>query len=126
MTKRNSVLIACAAVLALTAGYERASGATARVNYITFNATMALPGVTLPPGGYAFEIANPETSLRVVTVSSRDGARRYFMNHTRVVRRPATLARDQIVTLREKPAGAPAPIVAWFPIGSSNGYEFIY
>jgi hypothetical protein len=123
----SRVLIAVAAVtFSLAAGHGRAWGAVDHTNHLTFKHTMALPGVTLPAGVYTFEIANPESSARVVRVWSRDRSRLYFSDFANTVRRPATLPADQIVRLGEAPAGAPVPILTWFPIGSGSGYEFKY
>ena|SRR5687768_7991505 len=121
-------IVAIASVCALTvaAGQHTLAARSYSTNYLTFNATMALPGVTLAPGTYTFEIANPAGSPRVVAVSSRDGRHRYFMAHTRPVSRPASMDLNKPVTLGEAPAGAPTPILAWYPIGTRLGFEFVY
>jgi hypothetical protein len=121
---RHLVFTAAIALLALTAAPSGAS--LGHWDRITFSGPVALPGVVLPAGSYKFEIANPETSLRVVRVSDRDTGRVYFAGFTRLVPRPVNLPADQLVTLGEAPRGAAMPITVWYPSGLSQGHQFIY
>jgi hypothetical protein len=93
---------------------------------ITFSGPVALPGVVLPAGAYKFEIANPESSLRVVRVSRSDTGRVYFAGFTRMRPRPEDLGENHLVTFGEAPRGQAVPISVWYPRGRSQGYEFIY
>ena len=70
---RHLVFTAAIALLALSAAPSGA--ALGHWDRITFSGPVALPGVVLPAGSYTFEIANPETSLRVVRVSRSDTGR---------------------------------------------------
>ena len=94
-------------------------------HYLTFNGSVALPGVVLPPGSYTFEVANRDTSGNIVRVSSRNG-RFQFLGFTRIVERPRSFGRDKRVTFGEAASGVPAPIKIWYPPESSTGHEFIY
>ena len=124
---RHLAFTAVIALLALAAAPSGASRASlGRWDRITFSGPVALPGVVLPAGSYTFEIANPETSLRVVRVSDRDTGRVYFAGFTRIVPRPVNLPADQLVTLGEAPRGAAMPITVWYPSGLSRGHQFIY
>ena len=73
MVYRKSVLIAGAVAIAalLTTVSSQARSPLTRPNYLTFNKSVALPGVTLAAGSYTFELGDPGT-LDVVRVSSRD------------------------------------------------------
>lgn len=117
---------AVAIALALAAGSQRTAASPAHVNHLTFSAPTALPGVTLPPGAYTFRILNPESGFRAVSVSSRDSSRHYFLGLTRTGTRPDDLAPGQVVRLGEARAGAPVPILAWYPLGTRQALEFIY
>jgi len=121
---RQLVFTAAIALLALAAAPSGAS--LGRWDRITFSGPVALPGVVLPAGSYTFEIANPETSHRVVRVSRRDTGRVYFAGFTRMVPRPVDLAPDQLLILGEAPRGQAAPINVWYPSGASQGHQFIY
>ena len=121
---RHLVFTAAIALLALTAAPSGA--ALGHWDRITFSGPVALPGVVLPAGSYTFEIANPESSQRVVRVSRRDTGQVYFAGFTRMVPRPLDLPADRVVTLGEAPRGLATPIQVWYPSGSSQGHRFIY
>jgi hypothetical protein len=97
-----------------------------RTNNLTFSGPVALPGVVLDAGVYMFESGPGGTNLDLVRVTSRNGRKVLFHGFTTLVARPAGRATDPIVSLGEAPAGSPAPIVAWYPAGSTTGHEFRY
>jgi hypothetical protein len=111
-------------LIATTTG--QTSSTANHLNYLTFSRAVALPGVVLPAGSYAFEVANINTSGDVVRVASRYGKRQLFMGFTERVERPSGLPRDQAVSLGEGSGDVPPPIVAWYPIGEAGGHRFIY
>lgn len=106
-----------------------ASGADAftsdKRTYFTFNQSVALPGVTLPAGTYMFRLADPDTSRRVIQVSDKDGTQSYALLLTMPAYR-SQAAKDSEIRFLETPAGAPRAIDAWWYVGDSTGYEFIY
>ena len=91
------------------------------VNRVTFNSSVALPGVILLPGSYAFEAGALGMSPNIVRVTSPDYQKLYFVGLTQRVRRPANMAPNQVVALGEARIGEPTPIRAWYPIGSAVG-----
>lgn len=102
-----------------------ARGDIAHVNYLTFNAPFALPGVALPAGTYTFELVIPG-SYDVVRVMSRDRSQAYLTAFTQRVVRPRGLPANRQIVFGEVPTGTTPPIKAWFPIGESIGHEFVY
>ena len=127
MAIRRSVLIACGmAVLGLTvAASGHAAGAFAsRTNHLTFSRHVGLPGVTLARGTYTF--LTIESHPDIVRVQSRDGSAIYYTGFTRLVKRPAGVRHDRMVTFAETPRGVPSRIDTWYPIGESTGRQFIY
>jgi len=121
-----AVAMAVAAVVCVAAGAASAAGFVSRLNHLTFSGTVSLPGAILPQGTYTFELAPPSGGLDVVRVTTRDGQRVMFQGFTSVVARPAGLGQHELVTFGERAAGQPAPIEAWYPVGSSTGRRFIY
>ena len=112
--------------LALLAAVSQA-GSSLTQNHIRFGVAVALPGAVLQAGHYTFEIANPDSGGDVVRVWTRDHARAVFAGFTHRIPRPSNMPRTQALSLGEPPAvGAPQPILAWFPVGDSRGYEFVY
>jgi len=97
-----------------------------RTEYLKFNAPVALPGVTLSPGTYSFELAD-SSNPSLVIVRDRNTRQPKFLGFTYRVPRPAS-ARDMksTVILGEARRGEATPIRAWFPVDADTGYEFIY
>ena len=122
---RNLVFTAAIALMAFAAAAPTRA-AIGLGDRLTFNTAVALPGVVLPAGAYTFEIANPDSSLRVVRVTRRDTGRVYFAGFTQMVPRPVDLPADQVISLGEAPRGEAVPITVWYPRGRSQGHRFIY
>lgn len=93
--------------------------------YFTFNQSVALPGVTLPAGTYMFRLANPDTSRNVIQVSDKKGTQSYAMLLTIPSYRTRP-AKDSEIEFLETPEGAPRAVNAWWYVGDSTGYQFIY
>jgi len=127
MTHRFPLFASFCAVLGLTAGAGSLhAGPLARTTYLTFNSPVALPGVTLAAGTYAFEFAEPLGANTVVAVRNRARTEHYYMGLTLRVDRPAGLAREGAVSFGEARRGEARPIVAWYPPDSADGMKFIY
>lgn len=106
-----------------------ASGANAfthdKRTYFTFNQSVALPGVTLPAGTYMFRLADPDTTRRVIQVSDKQGTQSYALLLTMPAYR-LDAAKDSEIRFLETSAGAPRAINAWWYVGDSTGYQFVY
>jgi hypothetical protein len=127
MFNRRAVLVICgAAVLGVCAAALGNASTFDKMTYLKFSGAVALPGTTLEKGEYIFSIANPATSSNVVMVRSRHGSKVHGLFLTRPVMRPARSGNDAMVTMGERRPGTPAPINAWFPMGETTGYQFIY
>jgi hypothetical protein len=96
-----------------------------KLAYLTFNAPVQVPGVTLYAGTYAFRLANAETSRNVLQVLSNDGATVHAMFHT-IPDSRTSITPDPIVSFRETPAGVPPAVKSLFYGGEYRGYEFVY
>ncbi|HKB13405.1 MAG TPA: hypothetical protein VKD69_22220 [Vicinamibacterales bacterium] len=119
-------LIACsAAMLALSFAGTAHADEWNKLTYLTFSGPVQLPGVTLPAGTYRFQLADPDSSRRVVRVSDRDGSQSYgiFLSIPDQKLQPAA---DPVVMFKETPSGSPAAVQAWFYPGETYGYEFVY
>ena len=128
MLTRRLVLTAVvvAATAAIAASSTHAGSMLTRVNRLTFSAPVALPGVVLAPGTYAFESGPLGTNPAIVRVTSADHRRLLYQGFTISVRRPMTMERSEVLQLGEAPKGSPQPIAAWYPIGNNTGHRFIY
>lgn len=92
----------------------------------TFNTSVELPGVTLPPGTYVFRFADATTSRQVMQVLAKDSTNKtYGLFLTISAQRPKPSDEAELRFL-ETPAGAPAAVKTWWYPGNSIGREFIY
>ena len=126
MLNSRSRLTICGALLGLVAGAATLAATTpTRRELLTFRSPVALPGVTLTPGTYSFEIFNPYDGADVVLVRSTATRQPKFLGLThRVDRRsPDDVAH---LALGEARVGDPAPILAWYPSAEASGRAFIY
>jgi hypothetical protein len=127
MTHRFSLLTTFGLVLGIATGAAPVHATTAtRLTYVTFNGPVALPGVTLAAGTYAFELADPIGGSPVVAVRNKARTKQYFMGFTQRIERPGGLSREASVSFGEAPRGMAKPIVAWYPPDSTRGMKFIY
>jgi hypothetical protein len=96
-----------------------------KLTYLTFSGPVQLPGITLPAGTYRFELADPDTSRRIIRVSDKDGSKNYgmFLSISDQKLEPAD---DPVVMFKESPSGVPQAVQAWFYPGETYGYEFAY
>lgn len=125
MTRLLTSGVAAVALVAALAPAP-ASGATYdQLAYLTFNAPVQIPGVTLGAGTYRFHLANPETGRNVLQVLSGDGAIVYAMFHT-IPDSRTVLLDEPAVTFRETPSGVPPAVRSLFYGGEYRGYEFVY
>jgi hypothetical protein len=96
-----------------------------KLTYFTFSAPVELPGIVLPAGTYKFELADPDSSRRVVRVSDKEGPKVHgtFLSIPNEMMQPAE---KPLVMFKEAPAGAPEAVKAWFYPGEATGFEFVY
>jgi hypothetical protein len=127
MTTQTSLITACALALGLAAGSATMHAATFdQLTYLTFSGPVALPGVTLAPGTYAFDILNSDSGANVVRVRNQARNRTYFLGLTNRIDRPFGMASNRRVALGEARIGNATPIVAWYPSDDVQGRSFLY
>ncbi|HJZ72476.1 MAG TPA: hypothetical protein VKE51_12110 [Vicinamibacterales bacterium] len=126
MTTRSGLLTAVAIAVSLAAGAPAAHGwgDASRLTYLTFSGPVALPGVTLTAGTYAFELADPLGASNIVLVRNRNRTEVFFLGFTRRVARPASVR--SAVTFGESARGEPKPIAVWYPPEMTDGLQFVY
>jgi hypothetical protein len=129
MSKLHTVVAGSLALgLSLIAAASGTAGSGARGEQatITFTRALSLPGVTLAPGAYLFEVAESPGSIDIVRVSSRATGKPQFLGFTDHVARPASLKGLSAVRVGEARAGEAAPITVWYPADGSHGRRFRY
>jgi len=98
---------------------------------ITFSGPVEIPGVhlhgygVLPAGTYVFKILDSQSDRHVVQILSQDGSTVYAT--ILAIPNYRLKATDKtVVTFRERPAGEPEALRAWFYPGRLWGDEFVY
>jgi hypothetical protein len=97
---------------------------TARTT-MTFTETVKVPGLTLAPGAYIFELVDPNSSVPVVRITDKDGRKNFGVMHTVPTRR-ADATEDVVVLFSPTETGAMPAIRGWYPAGGKNGYLLVY
>ena len=102
-----------------------------RKSEITFSEPVEIPGVhlagwgVLPAGTYVFKVLDSQSDRHIVQIFSKDELTVYAT----VVAIPnyRLKATDKtVVTFKERPAGQPEALGAWFYPGKNWGEEFVY
>ena len=93
--------------------------------YLTFSAPVEVPGATLQPGKYLFQLADLQSNRHVVQIFNEDGTKLIVTTLT-IPDQRMDPADEPVVQFLETPAGTPAAIKSWFYPGNTIGDEFIY
>ncbi len=123
--------VCCAALL----GLAITSGARAddwnRKTTITFSGPVEIPGVhlvgwgVLPAGTYVFKILNSQSDRHIVQIFNKEETTVYAT--ILAIPNYRLQATDKtVITFRERPAGQPEALRAWFYPGRNWGEEFVY
>jgi len=97
----------------------------------TFSAPVEIPGVhlkgyaVLPAGTYVFKLVDSQSNRHIVQIQSEDQKTTYatILAIPNVRMKPTG---DTVLTFRERPAGEPPALRAWFYPGETWGDEFVY
>ena len=102
-----------------------------RKTTITFSGPVEIPGVhlpgwgILPAGTYVFKILNSESNRHIVQIFNKQETIVYAT--ILAIPNYRLKATDKtVVTFRERPAGQPEALRAWFYPGRNWGEEFVY
>src|SRR6202051_2486552 len=102
-----------------------------RKTVITFSGPVEIPGVhlqgygILPAGTYVFKILDSQSDRHIVQIFSKDELTVYAT--ILAIPNYRLKATDKtVMTFRERPAGQPEALRAWFYPGKNWGEEFVY
>jgi len=102
-----------------------------RKTTMTFSGPVEIPGVhlkgwaVLPAGTYVFKILNSQSDRHIVQIFNKDETVIYAT--VLAIPNYRLKATDKtVVTFRERPAGEPEALRAWFYPGRNWGEEFVY
>jgi hypothetical protein len=121
---RTSAWVIQGAVLGFVLAVPTHAVTAGHSSKVTFSAPVALPGVTLSPGSYIFELAAPITRTDIVTVTNEQRSVVYYTGFTREIARPR--GGSDTIRLSEPAPGSVPLILEWFPNGDTTGHRFLY
>ena len=121
-------IVLCLAVLCVLAVPSATADDWNRKTVITFSGPVEVPGVgqhSLPAGTYVFKILDSQSDRHIVQISNQDETK--VLTVVLAIPNYRLKPTDKtVITFRERPAGEPEALRAWFYPGREWGEEFVY
>jgi hypothetical protein len=98
---------------------------------ITFSGPVEIPGVhlkgwgVLPAGTYVFKLVDSSSDRHIVQIFSQD-EKTVYATILAIPNYRLKATDKTVITFRERPAGEPEALRAWFYPGRNSGEEFVY
>src|SRR5713101_4690042 len=128
---RTVPTVFCLALMGAALSPSLKADAWDRRTTITFSGPVEIPGVhragwgVLPAGTYVFKIVDSASDRHIVQIFSKDMLTVYAT--ILAIPNYRLKATDKtVITFRERPAGQPEALRAWFYPGKEWGEEFVY
>ena len=118
----------CLTVLCLIVAPKAKADGWDRKTVINFSGPVEVPGVglhLLPAGTYVFKIFNSPSNRHVVQIFSEDESK-LLTTILAIPNYRLKVADETVITFRERPAGQPEALKAWFYPGRQYGEQFVY
>ena len=123
--------VLCLAVLGTAFSPTAKADEWNRKTIITFSGPVEIPGVhlqgyaVLPAGTYVFKILDSKSDRHIVQIFSQD-EKTVYATILAIPNYRLTATDKTVMTFRERPAGEPEALRAWFYPGREWGEEFVY
>src|SRR5580693_6980223 len=128
---KSATTVCCVALM----GAALAPGARAdewnRKTVITFSGPVEIPGVhltgwaVLPAGTYVFKILDSQSDRHIVQIFNKEETK-VLATILAIPNYRLKVTDKTVMTFRERPAGEPEALRAWFYPGRNWGEEFVY
>jgi hypothetical protein len=118
----------CLTVLCLLVAPKAKADEWNNKTVITFSGPVEVPGVgqhLLPAGTYVFKLVDSSSDRHIVQIFNQDESQvlTTILSISNYRLRPTD---KTVITFRERPAGEPEALRAWFYPGHETGEEFVY
>jgi hypothetical protein len=120
--------IACLLMLCVVAMPAARADDWNKKTVITFSGPVEVPGVgaqTLPAGTYVFKILDSQSDRHIVQIFNKEETH-VFTTILAIPNYRLHATDKTVITFRERPAGEPEALRAWFYPGREWGEEFVY
>ena len=128
---KTAAAICCMAFMGAVIAPVAQADAWNRKTVITFSAPVSIPGVhlagwgVLPAGTYVFKVMDSQSNRHIVQIFNKEETTIYAT--ILAIPNYRLKATDKtVVTFRERAAGEPEALRAWFYPGRNYGEEFVY
>lgn len=121
-------IVLCLAVLCVLVVPTAMADDWNRKTVITFSGPVEVPGVgaqTLPAGTYVFKILDSQSDRHIVQILNQE-ENHVFTTILAIPNYRLKTTDKTVITFRERPAGQPEALRAWFYPGHAWGEEFVY
>ena len=121
-------LIFCASLVALAFAFNVEAQTLNKRTIVTFSQRIEIPGVGqhfLPAGKYVFKLVDSLSNRDIVQIFSEDETH-VFATILTIANYRLKATSKTVMTFRERAAGQPEAIRAWFYPGANWGQEFVY
>jgi hypothetical protein len=118
----------CLTVLCLLAAPKAKADDWNDKTLITFTGPVEVPGVgqhNLPAGTYVFKLMNSSSNRHIVQIFNQDESQ-VLTTILAIPNFRLQATGKTVMTFRERPAGEPVALKAWFYPGRQSGDEFVY
>lgn len=92
---------------------------------MTFSESVRVPGTTLEPGTYVFELAEPDSAPHVIRITEEKSNKVVATVQAVPMKRTSTTG-DTVLKFNPSQQGAPVALQAWFYPNSTYGHQFVY
>lgn len=118
----------CLTVLCVLAAPNAKADEWNRKTVVTFSGPVEVPGVgaqTLPAGTYVFKLLDSPADRHIVQIWNQDESH-IFTTIVAIANFRLQATDKTVITFRERPAGEPEALKAWFYPGHEWGDHFVY
>lgn len=121
-------MIFCISVLALAISTRAKADEYNKKTIVTFSAPVEIPGVgaqVLPAGKYVIKLVNSVSNRDIVQIWNEDETHVYA-TILAIPNYRLKVTGKTVMTFKERSAGSPEALKAWFYPGNTFGQEFVY
>lgn len=128
---KTAAIVGCVALISVLLPPAAQADEWNRKTVITFSGPVEIPGVhlkgwgVLPAGTYVFKIMDSQSNRHIVQIFSED-EKTVYATILAIPNYRLRATDKTVITFRERPAGQPEALRAWFYPGRTWGEEFVY
>src|ERR1022692_3659166 len=131
LSKAVTTSVFCLALMGVVYSPAAKADGWNRKTVMTFSAPVEIPGVhlkgwgVLPAGTYVFKLVDSQSDRHIVQIFNAD-EKTVYATILSIPNYRLKATDKTVITFRERPAGEPEAIRAWFYPGRNWGEEFVY